>query len=149
MGQNVTNGSAALRVLLVDDHVDTCEVVSRLLDMDGHRVDCAYTAADARVAIDAREFDVMICDMELPDGDGLELLSYARARFPVQGISLSGHGGDIQERGAAVGFSAHLSKPFSVAILREAIQNAMMSNGKNGAHSASKVLPDSQPSRTD
>jgi hypothetical protein len=56
--------------------------------------------------------------MELPDGDGLELLSYARARFPVQGISLSGHGGDIQERGAAVGFSAHLSKPFSVAILR-------------------------------
>jgi CheY-like chemotaxis protein len=120
----VQQDKSPLCALLVDDHADTCEVVSRLLTMDGHRVTCAYTLAQARASIDDCQFDLLICDVELPDGNGLELLAYAREQYPVQGISLSGYGGDVPERAAAAGFCAHLSKPFSVAILREAIENA-------------------------
>jgi CheY-like chemotaxis protein len=67
----------------------------------------------------------MICDVELPDGNGLDLLSYARTRYPVQGISLSAHTGDVAQRGRDAGFSVHLSKPFNVGLLREAVANAM------------------------
>jgi DNA-binding response OmpR family regulator len=81
--------------------------------------------ADAQRLIDGEAFDVMICDVDLPDGDGLQLLAYARRRFPVQGISLSGHGGDMEQRGEAADFAAHLSKPFSVAVLRDAMVRAM------------------------
>jgi two-component system CheB/CheR fusion protein len=121
----VQQDKSALCVLLVDDHADTCNVVSRLLTMDGHRVTCAYTLAEAQASIDNCRFDLMICDVGLPDGNGLDLLVHARARYPVQGISLSGYGGDVPLRGAAAGFRAHLSKPFSVAILREAIETVM------------------------
>ena len=65
----------ALRILLVDDHVDTCAALEKLLARRGHRV---VTAHDVRSAIEAARgdsFDLLISDMGLPDGTGVELMA--------------------------------------------------------------------------
>jgi PAS domain S-box-containing protein len=111
-----------LRILLVDDHQDTLRAMSRLLRKLEHKVitaDCVRAALD--VAID-HDFDLLISDVGLPDGTGIQLLKELVRRRPVRGIALTGYGseGDIRQTHEA-GFSAHLTKPIGFAQLCDAI----------------------------
>jgi CheY-like chemotaxis protein len=115
-----------LRILLVEDHADTAVVLDRLLRKMGHTVVRADTVAAALRAA-AAEFegagpDLVISDLGLPDGSGLDIMRTLSASGPVRGIALSGFGleSDIVESRAA-GFSRHLVKPISIAALRTAI----------------------------
>jgi two-component system, chemotaxis family, CheB/CheR fusion protein len=115
-----TGPPAALRILLVEDHEDTRRAMSRLLRMQGH----AVTAADTvRAALDlaAREvFDLLISDIGLPDGSGLELM---RQLQQVRGIALSGFGTeDDLRRSREAGFAYHLTKPVNFRTLEQLIQ---------------------------
>ena len=67
--------------------------------------------------------DVLVCDIGLPDGSGLELVRRISARRPVKAIALSGYGsaGDL-ERSAQAGFAVHLTKPIAADKLLEAIE---------------------------
>jgi two-component system CheB/CheR fusion protein len=112
-----------LRILLVDDHGDTIEMLRTILEMEGHEV---RTAADVATALELAaqaEFDLLMSDLGLPDGSGHDLMRRLRERgltFP--GIALSGYGQeeDIQ-RSHEAGFAAHLTKPASRETIVEAI----------------------------
>jgi CheY-like chemotaxis protein len=116
-----------LVVLVVDDHQDTRDVVARLLRMLGHRAFTAGSCAEARamagayrpLADGAGPLDVVLGDIDLPDGDGLELLRELRTLLQCHAIALTGHGlpGDL-ERSRAHGVERHLVKPIGVAELR-------------------------------
>ena len=109
----------ARRILLVEDHEDTRETLARLLVRRGHQVSPAGSLRAARALAASGEFDVVISDLGLPDGEGTELLSAfaTAARKPVS-IALTGYGmeDDIQ-RTLAAGFVAHLTKPINMADL--------------------------------
>jgi signal transduction histidine kinase/ActR/RegA family two-component response regulator len=116
----------ALRILLVDDHLDTCAALEKLLARRGHRV---VTAHDVRSAIEAARggsFDLLISDMGLPDGTGVELMARLGEIGAVRGIAISGFGmyGDV-EKSLAAGFAVHLIKPVQFQKLEEAIAVAM------------------------
>lgn len=129
-----------LRVLLVDDHTDTCEVVTRLLEMDNYVVTCAHTVAQAYEAINSGPFELLICDVALPDGEGLRLLAHARRWYAAQGITLSAFGEtDTPARSKAAGFFAHLTKPFALAELKQALQNAMRIGSPAGSGSVTAM----------
>jgi DNA-binding response OmpR family regulator len=97
-----------------------------LLATLGYDVDVANSLAEARRLLDERHFHVLICDPDLPDGDGRDLLRHASRSFPTCGLILTGtEGSEAESRSLAAGFSAHLVKPVSVARLEEAIETAL------------------------
>ena len=115
-----------LRIVLVEDHVDTARSMRRLLMAQGHEVQIAVDVATAMKLTGEESFDLMLSDLGLPDGSGLDLMRALRARGnTMPGIALSGYGqeSDLQASSDA-GFVAHLIKPVSVARVAEAIAKA-------------------------
>src|SRR5439155_763279 len=118
-----------LRILLVDDHEDTCTALEKLLVRRGHlvadRTDCAprppsqsayyalllpdvrrghlvaatHNMRSAMEAVVRNQFDLLISDIALPDGNGMELMMQMRAISKIPGIAISGFGnnGDIEK----------------------------------------------------
>jgi signal transduction histidine kinase len=116
----------SLRILLVDDHSDTCTALERLLIRRGHLVAAAHNVRSAMEAVVRNHFDLLISDVALPDGTGLDLMKHARAIRPLPGIAISGFGanGDI-EKSLQAGFADHLIKPIKLETLEAAINQAI------------------------
>lgn len=109
-----------LRLLLVEDHESTREVLARILRRAGHEVHAAGTVGEALQLADAAgPFDIVISDLGLPDQTGCDLMRAIRARHGWPGIALSGYGMDEDvKRALDAGFSAHLIKPVNLEQLR-------------------------------
>lgn len=100
-----------MRILLVEDHKDTLDVMSRVLEKHGHQVTPASTAHDAERLCGISTFDVMICDIMLPDKDGWDLAAVARqCGMPAIALSAMARPADVTASLKA-GFLAHLVKP--------------------------------------
>lgn len=115
----------AWRILLVEDHADTSSALRNLLARRGHRVG---TARDVRSALEAAgrdSFDLVISDVGLPDGTGVELMAQLRGRG-LRGIAISGFGmrADV-EKSLTAGFGEHLVKPVKFEKLEAAIERVM------------------------
>jgi two-component system CheB/CheR fusion protein len=110
----------ALRLLLVEDHDDSADLLAELLKNHGYSVRIARNASDALNLAAAESFDVVVSDVGLPDASGYDLMEKLRDR--MKGIAITGSSGDEAEaRGRRAGFSAHLTKPVSVRRLEQAI----------------------------
>jgi K+-sensing histidine kinase KdpD len=116
----------ALKILLVDDHHDTCAALEKLLARRGHLVAVSHDVRSAMEAAVRNKFDLLISDIALPDGTGMDLMMQLRAIANVPGIAISGFGnnGDI-ERSLQAGFSEHLIKPIKLDNLEAAIERAL------------------------
>jgi CheY-like chemotaxis protein len=113
------------RVLLVEDHADTARVLSRLLVGNGHSVITAYSIAEALAALRDNYFDILISDIGLPDGTGIDLIRAVREdlRSNMPAVALTGFGmEDDIKRTLNAGFNDHLTKPVNFARLELAIQ---------------------------
>jgi two-component system CheB/CheR fusion protein len=123
----------ALRILLVEDHVDTAEAIADLLRAIGHQVTVAGSVAAGIAAGDGATFDLVVSDLGLPDGDGYQLMRHLTARNPVIGIALSGYGMDEDvAKSLDAGFTLHLTKPVSLEALRAAIEGLAGAEGPAG-----------------
>ena len=117
--------TAPLRILLVEDHADTAASLSRLLRNRGYQLDTAASVAEAKTVMETSGSDVLLSDIGLPDGQGLELmapfLAGANGR-PVAGIALSGYGmlEDVR-RSRDAGFAHHLTKPIDISQLENTL----------------------------
>lgn len=112
-----------LRVLLVEDHLDTAQTISHLLRSAGFTVTTPSDLASASAAVEGEPFDVVICDLGLPDGDGYELMRRIRAIRSVPGIAMSGYGmSEDRRRSQEAGFSEHLVKPIDIPQLIAALR---------------------------
>ena len=112
-----------LRVLLVEDHADTRNVMRRLLSSFGCTVAVAGTVREALELAERETFDLLVSDIGLPDGSGLDVMKGMRARQKVRGIALSGFGQDMDlARSREAGFEMHLIKPVNFQTLHEVIQ---------------------------
>jgi len=118
---------AGPRVLVVDDHIDTCTGMKMMLERRGYRVTVAHTADQAAEKVRHAEFDLVISDIGLPDRSGYELMQELSATKGLRGIALSGFGmeNDVS-RARAAGFSEHLTKPINFDRLEEAIQSLLV-----------------------
>ena len=117
----MTAQSPALRILLVEDHADTAEVFARLLETRGFRVSVAGTFASALDQARRLPFDLLLCDIQLPDGNGLELLPKLRNELgmdDLRAVAFSGYGGKaIVQRAKEAGFDAYMLKPVEMGKL--------------------------------
>jgi len=114
---------STLRILLVEDNADTLQVLARLLRRHGYRVTTACSVSSALEASLAGEYDVVVSDIGLPDGSGLDVIREMRAHSAVKGIALSGYGMEEDRRTSQeAGFVAHLTKPVDFVKLEAMIQ---------------------------
>ncbi len=111
------------RILLVEDNGDTALTMKMLLEAFGYQVEAAGDVKQALQAIDSGPFVLLISDLGLPDGSGIELMQELRRRgHALKGIAVSGYGQEEDtRRSKEAGFSAHLIKPVDVDALMESV----------------------------
>jgi CheY-like chemotaxis protein len=118
------------RILVVDDHGDTLRSMQLLLRRLGYEVLAAENMTNALQIAEEQPFDILLSDIGLPDGSGLELLKRIRQTRDVPALALSGFGMDEDvERSRDAGFSDHLIKPVSIDRLQAAIARLEEQNG--------------------
>lgn len=111
------------KILLVDDHVDTLRILTRLLRRWGYTVTTADGVQSALLRAGGEKFDLLISDLGLPDGSGRDIMREVKATSQLRGIALSGYGTDEDIRASLeAGFEEHLTKPVSFQALRMAVQ---------------------------
>ena len=115
--------SQAVRILLVDDHRDTCTLMKSMLVRRGYDVMTAETVGGALQLVEDNEFDLLVSDLGLPDASGLELMQKIRETRAMRGIALTGFGRDEDvKKSKEAGFSEHMTKPVNIPKLEAAIR---------------------------
>lgn len=116
---------AARRVLVVEDNVDAAEMLSLLLSLAGHAVRTVSTGEGALAALRDEPFDVVLCDLGLPDISGYAVARAVRADAAlaaVKLVALSGYGQpEDRVQSAEAGFDEHLVKPAEIEAIEAAI----------------------------
>jgi CheY-like chemotaxis protein len=111
-----------MRILLVEDHEDTNRSLTNLLRRRGYYVQSALTFQSALDLSAKERFDVLISDLGLPDGSGIDLIQKLVSKPPL-GIALTGFGMEQDvRRSREVGFQHHLVKPIDLNKLDSLIQ---------------------------
>jgi CheY-like chemotaxis protein len=111
-----------IKILVVEDHGDTSRLMARLLQGHGHDVRTAAGVTTALAVAEKEPFDLLISDIGLPDGTGLELMRQIQAIRPTKGIALSGYNSSDDVRQAKdAGFAAHVTKPVDFTKLQQLI----------------------------
>ena len=109
-------------ILFVEDHADTREVLTTLLNRCGCQTVTAKNAGNALARLNEMHFDVLISDLGLPDGDGLDLVREAKKKQPLKAIALTGRATTEERRaGLEAGFDFYLTKPIDFHELRQAL----------------------------
>jgi DNA-binding response OmpR family regulator len=108
-----------MHVLVVDDHGETRELLARNFAREAHVVRAAGTCAEAERELDAGPIDVIVLDVMLPDGSGIDLCARLRAQKRSVPVLLLTARGDVRDRveGLDAGADDYLVKPFALAEL--------------------------------
>jgi PAS domain S-box-containing protein len=119
---------AGLRILVVEDHHDTAELLRTVLGGQGAEVRVAASLGEALEAVADSAIDVLVSDIAMPDGNGYELLRRLREREqgggrpPLPAVAVTAFvGGDDAERARAAGFDDYAAKPIDPATLVDVV----------------------------
>ncbi len=115
-------------ILVVDDELGIRDLLSEILNDEGHQVDLAQNAAEARLARQRARPDLVLLDIWMPDTDGVTLLkewsSAGLLTMPV--IMMSGHATiDTAVEATRIGAMAFLEKPITLQKLLQAVENGL------------------------
>lgn len=119
-----------VRLLLVEDHKDTANVLRRLLEREGYQIRVANSASEALQMLETEAVDVVISDLGLPDRTGYQLVAELRERHRgLKAIALSGYGmEDDIHRSLSAGFVDHLVKPVRPSQLKRVLAQVVSGN---------------------
>ncbi|MEJ2582407.1 MAG: response regulator [Acidobacteriota bacterium] len=137
----------AARILVVDDDTAMREMMSLALRKEGHDLRVASSADEARQAIDESTFDVIVTDIYLGDGTGLEVLEHCREACPEARVILVTAHGTVETAASArqLGVYDYLAKPFDVATLVDRVATALELGSDDGTQI--ELGPESQRRR--
>ena len=138
-----------LRILVVDDHVDTAHILEHFLAAFGHEVWTAFDGVDALEQAEALVPDVVLMDVEMPRMDGWESCRRMReqpwgGRLYAVALTARGEPADWEESLRA-GFDAHHVKPLDFSALRQSLERALRS-GDSGRDTAGRGTGPTRPS---
>jgi DNA-binding response OmpR family regulator len=116
-----------ISILVADDEPGILDLLHKWLDKDGHTVACARSGHEAAELMKRQRFDIVIADVLMPDGDGLELITESKKTQPdARIVAISGggrylHGTECLKVATGLGAHAAVLKPFSFSELRASI----------------------------
>jgi CheY-like chemotaxis protein len=100
------------KVLLVEDNAETLRTIAMVLRSSGFDVRTATSVESALAALSGEQFKLLISDIGLPDGTGLDIMRHCRDHLGLKGIAFSGYATDYDMRASyEAGFAHHLAKP--------------------------------------
>jgi DNA-binding NarL/FixJ family response regulator len=122
-------GRKRARILVVDDHPAICEGIKTIVDLEGDMAvcGCAASAAEALPAISRAKPDVVLLDISLPDGDGMDVLRdivKTHAGLPVVMYSVHADSG-LAERALRLGAKGYITKSESAAAVPMGLRTAL------------------------
>jgi PAS domain S-box-containing protein len=119
-----------VRLLLIEDHSDTARALVRLLENRGYTIESVPNVALGLEATARGDFDLLLCDLGLPDGTGIDFIEKVRETDKTPAIALTGFGmhQDV-ERAQNAGFDAHLTKPVNLQKLEATIWRLLQDRG--------------------
>lgn len=119
-------GTTMKTILLLEDDENLNRGISLKLSKEGYRVLSAYTVREAKTLFEGEEIDLIISDITLPDGNGLDFGKFVREKSDVYFIYLTAMDQEIDiVNGYDIGADDYTTKPFSVNVLMSKV-NAMM-----------------------
>jgi two-component system response regulator PilR (NtrC family) len=120
-------------VLVVDDEPDICELLSITLERMDLSPRTANTMAAAQRMLKSERFDLCLTDMQLPDGDGLDLVKWIQQNSPSVPVAvITAHGNmETAVRALKVGAFDFVSKPLDLAGLRKLVATAIKLSDPN------------------
>lgn len=135
-------------ILVVDDELGIRDLLSEILNDEGHSVDLAENATQARTARAGNTYDLVLLDIWMPDTDGVSLLKeWATAgvlTMPV--IMMSGHATiDTAVEATRIGAFSFLEKPITLQKLLKAVEQGL---ARNAAHQSAPVAAAPAPAHT-
>ena len=119
------------RILIIDDDERLCGMLQQYLGNAGYQVACQHTARDGIYALKHKEFDALVLDLMLPDGDGLDICRDIRGFSQIPILMLTARG-DTMDRilGLEMGADDYLPKPFEPRELLARLK-AILRRGQN------------------
>lgn len=118
---------ATNNILVIDDDVSFCMLLNTFLTRKGFTVSTAYSIEEAKQLFDQTKFQLILTDVRLPDGDGVEILKYVKEENPtIQVILMTGYT-DIKTAVNAMKLGAfdYVAKPINSDQILDAIQQAL------------------------
>jgi DNA-binding response OmpR family regulator len=113
-----------MTVLLVEDHADTRSVLGVLLNRCGCRTVTAKNLKEARARLKEMPFDILISDLNLPDGDGLDFVQEAKQEHKLKAIAVTARASDEERnQGLKAGTDHYLTKPIDYQELKKALRS--------------------------
>ncbi len=130
-------------VLVVEDAPEFARIVSSVLQSSGHRVRVATTIAEALLELDTLTPDVVVLDLGLPDGDGLDLCRIIRERSSAYVLMLTGRDDETDKLlGFRIGADDYVTKPFSARELAARVEALLRRPRTEPGVEASRVFGD-------
>jgi len=116
-----------VNLLIVDDEVSLRDFLSIVFEQEGWQVETAPSIGDARAAIQRREPDIVLCDLMLPDGSGIDLVRDVKAASPsIAFVMITAH---TSTRSAVEALKAgavdYIAKPFDIEELKIIVRKAV------------------------
>lgn len=113
-------------ILVIDDESEVRYAIKAVLEDQGHSVAEAETGTEGLVRLESASYDLVICDIIMPDKEGIETIVEIRESLPKQKIVAMSGGGRIKKEdylavAAAVGATHTISKPFDAETLTEMV----------------------------
>jgi two-component system response regulator HydG len=115
------------KILIIEDDISFCKLLEKFLTKNNYAVTIAFSASEARLAIQNETFDLILTDLRLPDADGIELLAEFKTAFPTIPVVLMTGYSEVSTAVKAIknGASDYISKPFNPDEVLVVISNAL------------------------
>ncbi|OPY15346.1 MAG: Response regulator ArlR [Syntrophus sp. PtaB.Bin001] len=129
-----------MKILIVDDHEETADLLEASASLWGHFADKVYNGRQAMEMLRQHSYDVLITDAQMPEMSGFELCRYARDQFPdmfIIGITGSMEFPKFKEAGADIFFK----KPFDFDELEEVLKNVRLASRQQAMSNRGKTIP--------
>ncbi|EFA90103.1 response regulator transcription factor [Peptoniphilus lacrimalis] len=119
-----------MRILIVEDEKDLCQMIAKSLKESGYEVDIAYNGNEAMELLDVENYDLIVLDLNLPEIDGMEILEEFRTFNQDTKIIILSARSQIKDKveGLDKGANDYLSKPFHLDELEARIRSLTRRN---------------------
>ena len=123
----MTQTNTLSKALIVDDEPDLCELAEITLSRMGLQTESCHNVKSAKQQLSQQSFDLCITDMNLPDGDGIELVEYIQAHHPDTPVAvITAYGNmELAVRALKAGAFDFVSKPVDLNVFRKLVTAAI------------------------
>ncbi len=103
-----------MKVLVVEDNIELQRNITTYLENEGHVCECSSNLRDCRDRLTAFQYDILVLDLMLPDGDGIDIVRFIKDRKLTCGILIASAKDSLEEKvkGLNLGADDYITKPF-------------------------------------